>query len=52
MRLEGLVERVRRESWRSLVCWGSESVGRFEEAFGEELQLRDCGGDKGVVLHW
>lgn len=28
VRFEGVVARVRRESWRSLSCWVSESFGR------------------------
>ena len=37
MRLEGVVERVRRESWRSLSCWGEERRGSVEEAFGRSF---------------
>lgn len=50
MRLEGVVESVRRESWRSLVCWGSESGGSVEEAFGRGFSYGTVGGLRCLTL--
>lgn len=43
MRLVGLVERVRRESWRSFSCWGGERGGSVEEAFGRRFLAEGLG---------
>ena len=35
---------MRSESCRSLVCWASESLGRFDEAFGRSFSFGAAGG--------